>query len=175
MRIGRIETVEGGKEMAQPLDPARDRSRIEHQRIAGLQQHRDQPAQGFGVFNPHDKAVSVAKGPVAAEGGMPTAILHAALIGAQLGRKAICLDRIAPFCVQKDVGWSLDFPHEPLASAKFKRHHLLGDTRPGTKPRAAQHVEKRSSQWNGALALIFIEARLEILPHSNVSKFRQCA
>ncbi|MFC3637954.1 hypothetical protein ACFONL_11325 [Camelimonas fluminis] len=63
---------------------------------------------------------------------MPTAILHAALIRTQLGGKAIRLDRIAPFYVQKDVGWILDFPHEPLASAKFKRHHLLGDTRART-------------------------------------------
>ncbi|MEB3045631.1 hypothetical protein [Rhizobium mulingense] len=80
MRIGPIEPIEGGKEMAQALDPARDRSRSEHQPIAGLRQHRDQMAQSFGILNPQDTAVSIAEGPVAAERGMSPAILHTPLI-----------------------------------------------------------------------------------------------
>ncbi|WP_156407946.1 hypothetical protein [Ensifer sp. Root127] len=96
--------------MAQPLDPARDHRRIKHQRIAGLQQNRDQPAQSFGILNLHDTGVGIAKGPVAAEGRMPPAILHTALIGPQLVGETIRLGQIAPFCMKKDIGRVLDFP-----------------------------------------------------------------
>ena len=75
----------------------------------------------------NDKAISIAKGPVPAEGGMPPPILDAALIGPQLAGKAVRLDAIAPFYMEKDVGRILYFPQQALTCAKFKGNHFFGD------------------------------------------------